>query len=90
MCINSINSICLIPRPEFCNFHGRQCSMAKETSPNPLRGFTNDNDDVPNVHRHTTMQKVTHLELMFGQIANFCPIISRNSIVKSPVTLSSV
>ena len=31
-----------------------------------------------------------HLELMLGKIANFCPIISRSSIVKNSTSISSV
>ena len=31
-----------------------------------------------------------HLELMLGQIANFCPIVSRNTIVKNSTSVNSI
>jgi len=47
----------------------------KKTSANPVRGFTDDGEGVAQ-QRRTAAQKVTHSELMLGQIANFCPVIS--------------
>ena len=38
----------------------------------------------------TVVQKATHLELMFGQIANFSPIIFRNMILKKFTIVSYV
>ena len=35
-------------------------------------------------------QKSTHLELMLGQIANYCPIISRNTIVKNSTSVNQI
>jgi hypothetical protein len=43
-----------------------------------LRGFVDDGEDVAEANRRTAAQKCTHLELMLGQIANYCPTISRN------------
>ena len=40
--------------------------------------------------RRSAEQKLTHLELMLGQIANYCPIISRNSIVKNSTSIKSI
>ena len=54
------------------------------------RGFTNDGDDVVAANRKTAAQKAVQLELMLGQIANYCPIISRNSIVKNSVSLPDI
>ena len=42
------------------------------------------------LNRRTAQQKVAHLELMLGQIANFCPIISRNTIVKNSTSIISI
>ena len=53
----------------------------KQTAANPRRGLTNDGSSVPESKRLTAAQKNAHLDLMLGQIANFCPVISRNSIV---------
>ena len=46
------------------------------------RGLSNDGDTVPEGERLTAAQKVVILDHMRGQIANYCAIISRNSIVK--------
>ena len=56
--------------------------MLKKSSTTPPRGFADDGDNIPEASRCTAAQKLTHLELMLGQIANYCPIISRNTIVK--------
>ena len=60
----------------------------KKLRNNPLRGFTNDAAAV--VGGRTAAQKVAHLELMLGQIANFCPIISRNTIIKNSTSLDQI
>lgn len=62
----------------------------KKTSTTPLRGFSNDGEDEPEASRRTAAQKVTHLELMLGQIANFCPVISRNTIVKNSTCMNDI
>lgn len=36
------------------------------------------------------MQKVNMLELMLGQIANYCPVISRNTIVKHLTSVDQI
>ena len=56
----------------------------------PLRGLTDDGEPIPEAQRRTAAQKITQLELMLGQIANFCPVISRNTIVKNSVSVSSI
>ena len=63
-------------------------SWLKENATNPTRGLTSDAQGVPN--RRTSEQKVSHLELMLGQIANYCPIISRNTIIKQSTSISSI
>ena len=55
----------------------------------PLRGFTDDANDVPVGDRRTAQQKCNMLHLMLGQIANYCPVISRNSIVKTSTSIES-
>jgi len=47
-------------------------------------------DNAPDPNGYTAAQKVHNLELMLGQIANFCPIISRRTIVHDSTSLSSV
>ena len=51
----------------------------KKTNANPLRGIADDGEVVAEAYRRTAAQKCTHLDLMLGQIANYCPIISRNT-----------
>ena len=65
-------------------------SWGKKTNAPPLLGFSNDPESVPAARRRTAAQKVTHLELMLGKIANYAPIISRNSIVKNLSSISGV
>ncbi len=52
--------------------------------------MTNDGDDVPQADRRTAQQKCSTLDLMLGQIANYCPIIARNTIVKNSRSLSDI
>ena len=60
----------------------------KKTKSDPLRGFTDDNDTIPANSQLTAVQKVLNLELMLGQIANFVPIISRNTIVENSTSMN--
>ena len=62
----------------------------KQTAANPRRGLTNDGTTVPEAERLTAAQKNAHLDLLLGQIANFCPVISRNSIVKHSTSLNDI
>ena len=63
-------------------FLAADCVWQKKSAANPNRGFLDDQDDVPVANRRTAIQKRTHLEMMLGQIANYCPVINRNSIIK--------
>ena len=45
---------------------------------------------VPEAQQLTAAQKNAHLDLLLGQIANFCPVISRNSIVKHSTSLNDI
>ena len=76
--------------PNFADFLFDDSTWEKKIRANPLRGFDNDTDAVPVARRCTAQQKVTHLELMVGQIANYCPIISRNTIVRNSTSLKSI
>ena len=42
---------------------------------------------MPAAQHRTAQQKMTELELMLGQIANYCWVFSRNSIVKTQCLL---
>jgi hypothetical protein len=63
--------------------------LAKSTH-NPNRGLAGDPSTVTESKRRTPEQKVVQLELMLGQIANFCPIISRGTIVRSSTSLKFI
>lgn len=65
-------------------------NWTKKSTANGTRGQTDDGEDIPAGSRHTAIQKVTILNLMLGQIANYCPVISRNTIVKSSTSLASI
>jgi hypothetical protein len=74
----------------FAFFLLEETTWRRKTSANPTRGFEDDGEAVPEATRRTAAQKVTHLELMLGQIANFCPVVSRNTIVKSSTSIQSI
>ncbi|CAC5379308.1 unnamed protein product [Mytilus coruscus] len=62
----------------------------KKTNANPLRGIADDGKEVAETNRRTTAQKCTHLDFMLGQNANYCPIISRNTIIKNSTSINSI
>ena len=66
-----------------------EATWQKKTATNPHRGLTDDGEAVPGVRRLSAVQKNAHLDLL-GQIANFCPVVSRSSIVKSSVSLNDI
>ena len=74
----------------FSPFLADGVTWQKKTASNPSRGFRDDGVGVAADKRRSATQKNSHLELMLGQIANFCPIISRNSIVKTSTSLSDI
>ena len=63
---------------------------SKKTKTNPTRGFTDDPPSTPSESRKTAQQKANLLDLMLGQIANFCPVIARNCIVRNSSSLSDI
>lgn len=63
-------------------------TWGKKTSTNPNRGYTSDPND--QLGGRTAVQKCAKLELMLGQIANYCTVISRNAIVKNSTSLNDV
>lgn len=75
---------------EFSPFLRDEMVWSKKSKSTPLRGFSSDTETVPDTSRRTAQQKVATLELMLGQIANFCPIIARNSIVKNSTSLNYI
>ena len=74
----------------FAPFLAEGFMWGKKTKADPLRGFTDDGEDVAEANRLTAQQKVNFLELMLGQIANYCPIIARNTLVKNSISIQSI
>ena len=76
--------------PNFAAFMEDGVEWEKKTRVGRNRGFQDDDEEVEVRVRRTAQQKVIHLELMLGQIANFCPVISRNTIVRNSTSLDNV
>lgn len=74
----------------FAPFLVDKTTWSKKTKETPLRGLKNDEAPVAEAERKTAEQKCNILELMLGQIANFCPIISRNTIVKNSTSVEAI
>ena len=76
----------------FAPFLADNFTWLKKSSIAANRGLEYDGNDVAATRRRTctAFQKNLHLELMLGQIANFCSIISRSSIVQNSSFISSV
>ena len=76
--------------PNFAPFFVSDATWEKKTKPNATRGFIDDTAPIPTESRKTAAPKVTLLELMLGQIANFCPVIFRNTIICSSASVDSI
>ena len=61
-----------------------------KTKAQPLPGLEADGDPISLARRLTARQKVNFLELMLGQIANYCPIIFRSTLVKNSTSLEYI
>ena len=79
-----------LPGCQFRSILADNFSWQKKSSTSPQRGLTSDGEDLPTSRRRTANQKNAHLELMLGQIANFCPVISRNTMVKNSTSVKSI
>ena len=76
--------------PNFAIFLVDGTTWTKKVPANPTRGLTDDGEEVPAASRRNAAQKVAHLELKLGQIANYCPIISRNVIIKQSTSVEKI
>ena len=74
----------------FAPFLTEDATWGKKTRAQPLRGFTDDGEVVAQNSRETAQQNVNFLEFMLGQIANYCPIISRNTSVKNSTSIQTI
>lgn len=76
--------------PVFAPFLIDGTAWGKKSRDTPLRGFQDDGEAIPAARRRTAQHKVRQLELMLGQVANYCPVISRNTIVKNSTSIESI
>ena len=74
----------------FALFLAEGFTWGKKTKADPLRGFTDDGEDVAEANRLTAQQKVNFLKLMLGQMADYCPIIARNTLVKNYTSVQTI
>jgi len=74
----------------FAPFLAEGITWGKKTKTVLLQGFTDDGKDVAEASHLTAQQKVNFLELMLGQIAYYCVIISRNTLVKNSTSIQSI
>ena len=75
---------------KFSAFLTEDATWEKKSKNNQTRGLTNDPTTVPTEKRRTAQQKAIALEMMLGQIANFCPVIARNTIIRTSTSLSDI
>ena len=54
------------------------------------RGFEDDKAPIPTADRKSGKHKATQLDRLLGQIANFCPIITRSIITKKCTSLKEI
>ena len=80
----------LLLDPNFAPFLIDGVMWNKKSKLDATRGFSDDTDAVPAERRKTAAQKVKFLELMLGMVANYCPIISRNTITRNSTSIESV
>ena len=76
--------------PLLAPFHKDSATWLKKTRSNHTRGLVDDPDDTPAEIRRTAVQKVIHLEFCLGQIANFAPVVSHNTIIRNSTSVTSV
>jgi hypothetical protein len=76
--------------PNFGDFLTQGAQWTRKSTANPNRDFVDDDDPIPENQRRTARQKSATLDLMLGQIANYCPVISSNVIVKNSTSLEHI
>ena len=57
----------------FACFLADNVTWLKKSPATPLRGLEDDGESVQASAHRTAQQKCTHLDLMLGQITNYCP-----------------
>ena len=75
---------------EFAPFIFAGASWEKKTAGNLYRDLTDNGMDVVEALWRTKIQKSSTLDLILGHIATFCPIIDRETIVKTSTSLDDI
>ena len=68
----------------FGPFLAHKATWSKQSKLKTYRGFTDKKDGL------AAAQQSVMLDLLLGQIANFCPVISRQTICKNSTSLSDI
>jgi hypothetical protein len=76
--------------PQFAPFLVAGSTWEKKIRASQFRGFVNDAHHVADENRRTREEKLSMPELMLGQIANYCSVILRSTIVKNSVSIDSI
>ncbi|XP_041358141.1 uncharacterized protein LOC121375010 [Gigantopelta aegis] len=76
--------------PYFSRFLADRYTWNKKSHTEPMRGFADDVENIPVRQSLTAQHKSNYLDLMLGQIANYYPIISRNTIIKTSTSLPCI
>ena len=71
--------------PPFSNLRGKERRVITHTGPLQTNGT-----EVPYADRRSSTQKSNIINMMLGQVANYFPGISRNTIVKNFTSLANV
>ena len=74
----------------FVPFLAADFKWTKQSTANPTRGLVDDGAGVAEAKRKTAKEKLTYLDLMLNQLANYIPILSRNSITRDSTSLAYV
>ena len=74
----------------FTPFLSDGVTWQKKTAATPTRGLVDDVAPIPADQRKSATMKNTHLDLMLGQIANYCTVIARSTIVKGSTSLTDI
>ena len=74
----------------FTSFLADGVTWLKKSSGSLWCGLKDNPECISQASCRTVQQKGTHLELMLGQIANYCLVISHNTIVKNLTSMNSI
>lgn len=74
----------------FSEFLTPNFTWQKKNPTDPFRGLSDEATSEEKKVGKTKAQKLVHLELFLGHIANYCPIIARNTIINKSTSLNTI